>query len=273
MPPDRLPGLVGLGIALILITGEYIWRKFADRRGYDLAAAAASLGVTIGHGVSGIATALVVGAAYGLAWTWAPVRWSLDPGWTWAAGFVLVEFAYYWFHRWSHTVRWLWASHATHHSAEELTFPAALRLGWTSLISGGWLIFLPLVLLGFHPLLVTGLLAANLKYQFLLHTELVGKLGPLEWILNTPSHHRAHHATNPCYIDKNFGGVLIVFDRMFGTFAAERDDIQLRYGLVHAVRSANPFVIALHEWGRLGRDLRAAQGPRAVFRAAFGRPT
>jgi sterol desaturase/sphingolipid hydroxylase (fatty acid hydroxylase superfamily) len=272
MTYERLPGLAGLAFAVVLILAEFAWRRWRARTGYDAKAAAASIGVAVGHGISGLATAAVVGAAYGLAWQVAPVRWPVASGWTWAVAFLLVEFAYYWFHRWSHTVRWLWASHAVHHTAHELTFPAAVRLGWTSVISGGWLIFLPLVLMGFHPLVVTALLAANLKYQFLLHTEMVGRLGPLEWVLNTPSHHRVHHATNAPYLDKNFGGVLIVFDRMFGTFAAERADEPPRYGLVHAVTSANPFVIAFHEWGRMWRDLRGARSLGEAVRLTFGRP-
>lgn len=269
---ERLPALIGLIIATVAILSEFAWRRWGARSGYDLRAAAASIGVAIGHGVSGIVTAGVLGAVYAAAWRYAPLRLPADNGWTWAAGFVLVEFAYYWFHRYSHTVRWLWASHAVHHSARELNFPAAVRLGWTNLISGGWLLFVPVVLLGFHPLMVTGLLAANLKYQFLLHTEMIGQLGPLEWVLNTPSHHRAHHATNPAYIDKNFGGVLIVFDRMFGTFAAERPDDRPRYGLVHPVTSDNPFVIAFHEWGRLLTDLRGARSARQAARVMFGPP-
>lgn len=139
--------------------------------------------------------------------------------------------AYYWFHRFSHTVRWLWATHAVYHSASEFTLPAAVRLGWTGLFSLGWLIYLPLILTGFPPLMVATLLAANLLYQYTLHTEAIDRLGPLELVLNTPSHHRAHHASDVPFLDCNFGGMLIIYDRLFGTFRRESDGGGLTYGL------------------------------------------
>lgn len=263
----------GFGLVMLAaIALEAAWRLAVARRGYDGLGAAASFGVAAGNLVSGALTAAVVGAVYAAAWRLAPVHWPIWNVWTWVAGFVAVEFAYYWQHRFSHTVRWLWATHAVHHSAEELTLPAAIRLGWTSLVSGAWVMFLPLILAGFDPLLVLALLAFNLHYQFFLHTEVVGGLGPLEWVLNTPRRHAVHHASNPSLLDKNFGGVLIVFDRLFGTFADQPQGEPLRYGLTHPVGSRNPFRIAFHEWGRLLGDLRRARSPREALRAAFGRP-
>ncbi|WP_304175417.1 sterol desaturase family protein, partial [Phenylobacterium aquaticum] len=135
-----------------------------------------------------------------------------------------------------------------------------------------WAVYLPLVLAGFDPRLVLGLLAFNLHYQFFLHTEMVGPLGPLEWVLNTPCHHRVHHACNSRYLDRNYGGVLIVFDRLFGTFAALSPEEPLRYGLVHPVGSRNPIAVAFSEWRRLFADLLAARSFKAALRAAFGRP-
>lgn len=260
--------LTVLGFVLI----EALWRVRSARRGYDFKGAAGSFGVAAGNFLLKPLNAGVTGAAFLALYQATPLRLPLDDWRTWAVGFFAVEFVYYWFHRWSHTVRWLWTSHAVHHSASEMTLPAAIRLGWTGALSGGWVLFAPLILIGFHPALVATLLSANLAYQFFLHTEAVGKLGALEWVLNTPSHHRVHHASNARYIDKNFGGVLIVFDRMFGSFAAESAEEPLRYGLVHPLTSNNPFTIALHEWGRLGRDLLAARSPPAVWRALFGRP-
>jgi sterol desaturase/sphingolipid hydroxylase (fatty acid hydroxylase superfamily) len=257
---------------LLTVAAEVAWRLLIARRGYDGKGAAASLGLGVGNIFAGGLTALVTSAVYVAAARVAPVHWPTRNVWTILAAFVLVEFIYYWFHRWSHTVRWLWASHAVHHSAGQMTLPAAIRLGWTNLLSGGWLLFVPLVLAGFDPRLVVVLLAIDLRYQFFLHTEAIPRLGPLEWVLNTPSHHRVHHASNPGLIDKNFGGMVIVFDRLFGTYAAEPRDEQLTYGLVHPVTSANPFVIAFHEWGRMLGDLRQARSPRQALAAAFGRP-
>lgn len=265
------PAAFGL-VMLAAIALEAVWRLAVTRRGYDGASAAASFGVAAGNLAIGVLSAVVLGGVYAAIWAIAPVRWPIGNPWTWAAGFVAVEFAYYWEHRFSHTIRWMWATHSVHHSADELTLPAAIRLGWTNLVSGGWLLFTPLMLAGFDPLMVLALLAFNLHYQFFLHTEVVGRLGPLEWVLNTPQHHRVHHASNPELLDRNFGGVVIVFDRLFGTFAEQPQGEALRFGLTHPVASKNPIRIALHEWGRLLADVRAAGSPGQALRIAFGRP-
>lgn len=259
-------------LVLALVAAEVVW--ITRRRGqrYDAGAAFASLGVAVGHFASAALTAAFTAPVFGAAAQLARWQFPLDDAWTWIGGFFAVEFAYYWFHRWSHQVRWFWASHAVHHSAEQLALPAAIRLGWTGLISGAWLCFVPLVLLGWPPLAVAVLLGLNLQFQFLLHTEAVGKLGVLEWVLNTPSHHRVHHASNPRYLDRNFGGVLIVYDRLFGTLALEDPADPPRYGLTHPLRSRNPVRLALGEWLRMARELRQVAAPRDAWRILFGRP-
>jgi sterol desaturase/sphingolipid hydroxylase (fatty acid hydroxylase superfamily) len=192
--------------------------------------------------------------------------------WPWAVLFFGQEFCYYWMHRADHRVRWLWATHSVHHSPNTLNLSAAYRLGWTGRLSLAPLFFAPLVLCGFPPLVVGATLAANLFYQFWLHTIWIPRLGPLEWFLNTPAHHRIHHASNPEYLDKNFGGVLIIFDRMFGSFVAERPEVTIRYGLVDPVHSYNPLLIGLHEWRAIGRDVVAARSVRDILRALAGTP-
>ncbi|WDE04437.1 sterol desaturase family protein [Thalassomonas viridans] len=184
--------------------------------------------------------------------------------------FLLFELAYYWHHRWAHKIRWLWATHSVHHSANHMNLSVAARLGWTGLLSGGVLVFMPLAVLGFHPLLIFVTLAISLFYQVFLHTELIGKLGPLEWFLNTPSHHRVHHGSNSRYLDKNFGGVLIIYDRLFATFAGEEEKVI--YGLTRPLFSYNPVIIAFDEWVKMFRDLRRAQGIRQAFGFLFARP-
>lgn len=265
---DRPWAVVAL---LALALAEYGWRVHRVRKGYDLRAAFASVGVMIGGALVKPVGALVIGGAFLGTATIAPWQFGSDDWRVWLAGFFAVELAYYWFHRFSHTVRWLWTTHAVHHSASEFTLPAAVRLGWTGVFSLGWVIYLPLILIGFPPLMVATLLAANLLYQYTLHTEAIGRLGPLEMVLNTPSHHRAHHASDAPFLDCNFGGVLIVFDRLFGTFRREPDGGGLTYGLTRPLTSHNPTVIALHEWGRLFADLkddRIAHWPRRIL----GRP-
>jgi sterol desaturase/sphingolipid hydroxylase (fatty acid hydroxylase superfamily) len=166
----------------------------------------------------------------------------------------------------------MWATHSVHHSAGQMTLLASIRLGWTNLFSAGWVCYAPLVFAGFDPRMIAVLLAVNLRYQFFLHTEAVGRLGPLEWVFNTPSHHRVHHGTNPCYLDRNYGGVLIVFDRLFGSFAAERPDEPVRYGLAHRAPSHNPLKIAFGEWAALLRRAWTAPTARARAIALFGPP-
>ncbi|SFF98703.1 Sterol desaturase/sphingolipid hydroxylase, fatty acid hydroxylase superfamily [Novosphingobium sp. CF614] len=260
-----------LAVMLVLVAAELVWRR-RHGRGYDGRAAAASLGVALGQAVFRPLTGIVLGAIFLALAEISPLPLPADDWRTWAAGFVAVEFAYYWFHRFSHTVRWMWASHAVHHSSREFVLPSAIRLGWTEFFSLGWLFFGALVLAGFPPLVVVTLLGANLIYQFPLHTEAVGRLGPLEWIFNTPCHHRTHHGSEPDVLDCNFGGVLIVWDRLFGTFREAPRGRQLRYGLVHDLDSRNPVKIALHEWGRMLADMRRAKGPGAKLRIALGRP-
>ncbi len=272
----RNTGLVGLppgliAIALLVVVAELGWRLLS-RRGYDWGEFGATLGVAGGNLLFGALTAVVVGAVYALVWSLALFHWPIGDWKTWAVGFVVVEFAYYWFHRLSHEVRWLWASHAVHHTPEQMTFLSAIRLGWTSLFSLGWLTYVPVVFLGFDPRLVVALLAFDLHYQFFLHTEAVGRLGPLEWVLNTPSHHRVHHGSNPSYLDRNYGGVVIVFDRLFGTFAKEKMDEPVRFGLVHPLGSKNPIAVALGEWKRLLQDMISTAGPVRALKVALGRP-
>jgi len=261
-----------LAFALALIALELVRRRRAGR-GYDGRAALASAGVAAGQIISGALGAAIIVPALTALWLVAPVKWPLDDWRLWIAGFFAYELAYYWQHRLSHTVRWFWATHSVHHTANEFVLPAAFRLGWTAGISGVWLPIAPLALIGMPPLMILTLTVVNLRYQFLLHTEEIGRLGPLEWVLNTPSHHRVHHGSNPAYLDRNFGGVLIVFDRLFGTFAAERPDEPVRYGLTTPVRSNNPFVIALQGWRDLWRDLRAARNAGEILHSLFGRPS
>ena len=159
-----------------------------------------------------------------------------------------------------------------HHSPQELHFASAFRLGLTEPLSGAWLVYMPLILLGLHPAAVFAMLGVNLFYQFWLHTDLIGRLGPIEYVLNTPTHHRVHHARNPAYLDRNYGGIVIVWDRLFGTFAALRPAEIPQYGLVGRVATYNPITLALREWAELARDFRAASGWRARLAQAFGRP-
>ena len=143
----------------------------------------------------------------------------------------------------------MWASHSVHHSIEEMVFSAAFRLSWTPLLSGVFLFYLPIIWIGFDPKYVFGFVSAGLLYQFFVHTELVPRIPGLEWIINTPSAHRVHHASNPEYIDKNFGGVLLGFDRLFSTFAPY--DREPTFGVAGDTRHLGPISANVAPWREL----------------------
>ncbi len=189
-----------------------------------------------------------------------------------ALAFLLQDFLYYWFHRASHHIRWLWASHVVHHSSRQMNFSTALRQSLMYPLSGMWLFWTPMILLGFAPAVVFAVVAINLAFQFFVHTQSVRRLGALEWLFNTPSHHRVHHACNPAYIDKNFAGVLIIWDRLFGTYVPERDDEPCRYGITEDFVSDNPLTITFYEWRRILQDALTARSWRQLATSLFGAP-
>jgi sterol desaturase/sphingolipid hydroxylase (fatty acid hydroxylase superfamily) len=240
--------------------------RLARRRGLRLHEArdtAASLALGVGDLAIQVAWKGVAFAFY----LWLYQFRVFDPG-TGLAALVLLflaeDFCYYWFHRAHHEVRVLWASHVAHHSSRRYHLATALRQAWTAHATG-LVFYAPLALLGFHPLLIAGMQAVSLVYQFWIHTELIGRLGPLEWVLNTPSHHRVHHGSNPRYLDRNHGGILIVWDRLFGTFEPERE--RVTYGLTKNIATYNPLRIAFDEWIDVLRD---ALAPGLPPRARLG---
>lgn len=263
-----LRGALAVVLAAVLVEAAVLWRQGR----YDGRALATTLGDLALRRAVGLTGLSLAGPLFSWAWAHRVHTLDLSTGGQWASLFLLSELAYYGFHRASHRVRWFWASHAVHHSSPQLTLAAALRLGWLGKLSGSTVFFVPLVWLGFAPAAVLGVLSLNLLYQFWLHAEWLPRLGPLEWVLNTPSHHRVHHACNPRYIDRNYGGVLIVFDRLFGTFQAEQAEEPPRYGLVGRPRIDNPIRLGLSEWQRLGRDLWAATGWRQRLAVLVGPP-
>jgi sterol desaturase/sphingolipid hydroxylase (fatty acid hydroxylase superfamily) len=193
--------------------------------------------------------------------------------WAWVAVIFLDDFTYYWFHRISHECRFWWAAHVNHHSSREYNLSVAVRQSWTGVIVGTWLLWVPLAFLGFPPEMILAQQGFSLIYQFWIHTESIGKMPSwFESIFNTPSHHRVHHASNPRYLDRNYAGIFIIWDRMFGTFAAETADEPPRYGIVKNINTYNPLRIAFHEWAAIGRDLLAARSLREALGSVFGPP-
>lgn len=260
-----LPGV----IALSLIEALVLSRKQA----YDWRAAGVSL-LDLG-GRNLIAIFLPLSMATPLAnWAFAHRIHTVQLD-TWLAVLLLFmgqEFCYYCYHRAAHRVRWFWCNHAVHHSPNQLNLAAAYRIGLLGKLTGTALFFTPLIWLGFAPRVVGLTLTINLLYQFWIHATWIPKLGWLEGVLNTPSAHRVHHAANLEYLDANYGGVLLVFDRMFGTYTPERDDLPCRYGLLQPITSYNPLRIELTQWHGLMRDMASARSPRAVLGYVFMPP-
>lgn len=191
--------------------------------------------------------------------------------WVWPLAFFADEISYYWFHRTSHECRFFWASHVVHHSSQRYNLGTALRQTWTgSITSFIFWIWMPLA--GFPPAMILTMQSISLLYQFWIHTELVQSMGPLEKVLNTPAHHRVHHASNAKYIDRNHGGTLIIWDRLFGSF--EPEDLQDRpvYGLTRNIHTYNPIRIAFHEWAEIFRDFLRARSWRERWKYVFGPP-
>jgi sterol desaturase/sphingolipid hydroxylase (fatty acid hydroxylase superfamily) len=180
--------------------------------------------------------------------------------WAWLLLFFLEDFTYYWFHRMNHEVRLLWAGHVNHHSSQYLNFGTALRQGVGERVHK-FLFWLWLPLLGFDPLMIITAIGISLFYQFWIHTHAVGKLHPwIEAVFNTPSHHRVHHGSNIRYLDCNHGGILIIWDRLFGTFSPELDEEPVVYGLTKNIDGDSVLTVLLHEYLSLWRDIRAAPG-------------
>jgi sterol desaturase/sphingolipid hydroxylase (fatty acid hydroxylase superfamily) len=260
-----VPGFIALVLAEMLVA------RAKDRRRYCPRDTLTSL--MLGFG-SSIASALSVSAIYALA-VWVgqfrlfgiPYAW-----WSWPLCFVLDDLAYYIFHRSAHRVRWFWASHVIHHSSQHYNLSTALRQTWTGFFSLAFIFRLPLFLIGFPPGQVFFCAGLNLIYQFWIHTEVIGRMPRwFEAVMNTPSHHRVHHATNPRYLDRNYAGVFIVWDRMFGSFTPELDTDRPRYGLVKNIGTFNLFWAAFHEWVGIARDLWQAPW-RAKLGYAVGPP-
>jgi len=254
----------------LLIGVELVVARLVERDVYRLNDSVNDLSCGILQQVAEVFLKTTLFAGY--AWLFASHRLFEVPAtaaWAWAACFVGVDFLYYWFHRWSHEVGAGWAAHVVHHQSEEYNLTVALRQGAFQ-PAFSWVFYLPLALLGFPPAMFLAVSSFNTLYQFWIHTRLVGRLGPLEWVLNTPSHHRVHHARNPKYIDRNHGGTLIVWDRLFGTFGPEQDEPV--YGVTKPLASWNPLWANLHQWSEMWDVARRARRPLDKVRVLWKRP-
>jgi sterol desaturase/sphingolipid hydroxylase (fatty acid hydroxylase superfamily) len=248
---------------LLLVVEALSYRHLGedhDLKGYGASDTRTSLTMGLGNVAINVVWKLVVVAVYAVLFELTPIRLPADNPLTWVALFLLDDLAYYWFHRVSHESRFFWASHVVHHSSEHYNLSTALRQTWVPMTYFPFWLALPL--LGFAPWMVLLAQSWSLIYQFWIHTERVRRLPRwAEAVLNTPSHHRVHHGSNEQYLDKNYAGILIVWDRLFGTFEPEGE--RVRYGLTTNIATFDPLRVAFGEYLALARDVRTAHGWRA----------
>jgi sterol desaturase/sphingolipid hydroxylase (fatty acid hydroxylase superfamily) len=271
VPPVSNLVLYSIPAFLVLIALERLWAaRHPEHRGYELRDSVTSLSM-------GIVNVIVSAGAKFLSipfFAWLYTHRVLDLGhadlwWSWLVLLVAEDFCYYWFHRTHHEVRLLWAVHVNHHSSERYNLTTALRQALLTPVTGP-IFWAPLALVGFPPVMILTAQAWSLLYQFWLHTEAIDRMGPLEAVLNTPSHHRVHHGKNVRYLDKNHGGIFIIWDRLFGTFAPETERVE--YGLTKDIHSYNLFVVMFHELAAITRDVRRAPTIGAKLGYIFAPP-
>ncbi len=261
------PDVVMLSIPLfiVLLVAEILWIRIKGRGGaYETRDTATSLLMGLGNVVAGVALGFV---AYGFfTWLWGFRLFDLGSSvLVIALCFVLDDLRYYWVHRLGHRVRWVWASHVNHHSSQHYNLSTALRQTWTATFTLMMVLRAPLILLGFSPEMVLFVGGVNLVYQFWIHTEAIDKMPRwFEMVMNTPSHHRVHHGRDPKYLDTNYAGVFIIWDKLFGTFVPEQETPD--YGLVQNLGTFNPLRVAFHEWLSMLRDIFA---PGLTLRQRF----
>lgn len=260
MPVENDPVTYAIPFFIILISIE-LYVNWKEQRGlYENKEAMASIGMGLGslvvnvvmkalaYGVYTMIHTAVWGEGGGLGWHW----------WVWVLILFADDFTFYWHHRLSHEVRILWAAHVNHHSSQTLNLATALRQSWAEqLYKYVWWLWLPLV--GFPPMMILMMMSISLIYQYWPHTELIRRMPRwFEFIFNTPSHHRVHHASNIRYLDQNHGGILIIWDRLFGTFQEELDEDKPKYGITTNINTYNLFKIASHEFIAVWHDVKRA---------------
>ena len=264
--------VIGAPIILAMIFMEVLISNWQNKSYYRKGDTYCTSGLLIGNIIIGFAIKGSVLAFHFFLYQFRIIDLaSFVPFWLmWVIVFVMIDLVFYVYHRLSHRVRFLWAIHMSHHSSEEMNFAVSFRQAWFGPISKiPFFMILPLV--GFDPVMIAVAGAVSTLWGVVGHTQIVGKLGLLEWVFNTPSHHRVHHGANPEYIDKNYGNLLIIWDRMFGTFEPEVRPVN--YGLVNNVNTFNPIKITFMGWKKIYQDAKQAKSAKHFIYLIFGPPT
>lgn len=263
------PTVIAIPLFALLIAVEAYLVIRENRENFDRKDTWTNIFIGLMSVVWGALFGLITGYFYLMIYEIVPYKMPMNAWWAWVILLFVDDFAYYWFHRWSHEIRFFWNFHVVHHSSSQYNLSVAVRQSWFGGVAH-WIFYLPVALLGFPLWAFATMHGLNLIYQFWIHTKLVGKLGFLENILNTPSHHRAHHGINNQYLDKNYAGIFIIWDRMFGTFVEEIETP--RYGIITPLTSYNPLWINSHAWTETWAAMRARRTMRGKLRCVFGAP-
>ena len=262
---------IGAPIVLAMIFFEILVSNFQNQNFYKRSDTLCTIGLLLGNIIVAFAIKGTVLAFHIYLYQFRAFDFvNQIPIWAlWIITFISIDLVFYIYHRMSHRIRFLWAIHLSHHSSEEMNFAVSFRQAWFGPISK-IPFFMVLPLLGFDPTIVAVAGVISTLWGIVGHTQVISKLGPLEWIFNTPSHHRVHHGSNRQYIDKNYGNLLIIWDRMFGTFEPEEEKV--KFGLVNNVNTFNPVKVTFMAWMSMVNDLKQKKSFIEIIKVIFGPP-
>ena len=262
---------IGAPIVLAMIFLEILVSNFRNQNFYKRGDTLCTVGLLLGNIIVAFAIKGIVLAFHIYLYQFRVFDFVNEiPVWAlWIITFISIDLVFYVYHRMSHRTRFLWAIHLSHHSSEEMNFAVSFRQAWFGPISK-IPFFMILPLLGFDPTIIAVAGVISTLWGIVGHTQVIGKLGPLEWIFNTPSHHRVHHGSNKQYIDKNYGNLLIIWDRMFGTFEPEQEEV--KFGLVNNVNTFNPVKVTFMAWVSMINELKQKNSLSEVIKVIFGPP-
>ena len=262
---------IGAPIVLAMIFAELLVSNWQNKKYYNQEDTLCTIGLLVGNIIVAFSIKGLILAFHFYLYQFKILELaSILPLWAmWLLTFIMIDLVFYVYHRMSHRVRFLWAIHLSHHSSKEMNFAVSFRQAWFGPISK-IPFFMALPLLGFDPTIIAVTGVISTLWGIVGHTQIIGKLGPLEWIFNTPSHHRVHHGSNKQYIDKNYGNLLIIWDRMFGTFESEEEPV--KFGLVNNVNTFNPTKITFMAWMSMIEDIKSKTNFSEMLRIILGPP-